>query len=219
MKKLVVVIIGLACATLVSANLLSNPGFEEGDGQDGVTGSNGFAKGWAVDWWAYQDTEVQNWGNGHYSGSNAVAFRGWIDGGYGGFGQDVTVDLSNGNIFDFSIYGRAEADYGSTDSETWLKMEFWDSSGSTLYYAVTNDIYSAITGDPDNWNQYSFRYTNDNESVGMVKPMVGAGAFDNTSGSQGATWDDASFVQIPEPMTAGLLLLGIGGIYIFRRRK
>ncbi|NCC53824.1 MAG: PEP-CTERM sorting domain-containing protein [Spartobacteria bacterium] len=211
MKRLVMVVLGLTCASLVSANMLVNPGFETAEGGSGGNGRT------PDGWWAYNDAVSEGWAA--MSGTNGVAFRAWNDTSYGGMGQDVLVDRANGDVFEFSIYGRAEADYSSTANETWLKLEFWNSAGDQLYYAVTNDIYSAMVSDPDNWNQYIFRYTNDNVNVGMVKPMFGGGEWSNTGGDQAATWDDASFVQIPEPVTAGLLLIGLGGVYMFRRRK
>jgi len=211
MKKLVIVMVGIACASLAYGNLLSNSGFETAEGG---TGGNGRTP---LGWQAGNDAMSEGWAL--ETGTNGVAFYAWNDGSWGYMLQEVTVDISSGTEFTFSINGLAEANYSSTANETYLKMEFWNAAGTTAYAVHTNDIYSAITGDPDNWNTYSITGISSNANVGMIKVVFGAGNWNNTGGSQSAKWDNADLTQIPEPVTAILLFMGIGGIYMFRRRK
>ncbi len=211
MKKIVLVLCIALASSAVLANMLVNPGFEVG-AASGATPTN---------WWQYGNAGQEAWAAN--SGTNGYAFYSWNDGGYGGVGQDVLVNISTGQVFTFSVDGLAEAQYSSSANETWMKMEFWNAAGDTMYYALTNDIYSALTGAADTWNTYSFTVTNDNASVGMVKPMFGGGNWTDTAGAQAAKWDDATFLQttgaVPEPSVIALMLIGLGAVYGIRRRR
>lgn len=202
MKKLLVAIVMVSLAGLASANLLLNPGFESGSGND------------ATSWWRYENAGRESWAN--RSGSYGMAWWSWSDW-YGGFGQDVSVSLGVGQVVQFTIWGNAETGFvGKAGSEeAWLKLEFW--SGSTKSYEVQQSIYSALVGSYNTWNQYTLTVTNTQSGITMVKPVVG---FGNVVGynSGAVKWDDASLQVIPEPAAVGLV--GLGGLVIaFLRRR
>lgn len=212
MKKLVLALCAvLICSSFAVANMLQNPGFEVGPAS-GATPDN---------WWkpgAPQDQLGQeNWAA--ETGTNGVAFWAWTAGSAGYMLQDVAVDISTGNVFTFTIRGLAEANYNANN--TYLEMEFWDASGSTMYYEASNSIHTAFTGSRDSWNTYTMSVTNTDGRVGMVKPVFGFdGGVDNGTGNQAAFWDNATFLQsVPEPLSATFMILGLAGIYAIRRRK
>jgi len=211
MKRLSMIMAGLVFASLAYGNLLSNPGFETAEGG---TGGNGRTP---ASWEGGNDAASEGWAA--ETGTNGIAFYAWNDGSWGYMLQKVSVNIANGTEFTFSINGLAEPGYSSTGNETYLKLEFWDAGETTQYAVHTNDVYSAMTSDTDNWNTYSVTGISSNASVGLVKVVFGGGQWSNTSGAQSAKWDNADLVQIPEPVTAVLLCMGIGGIYMFRRRK
>lgn len=191
---------------VAQANLLLNSDFESGPGDGSAAPDN---------WWrSSADSGSQDWAA--RNGSLGVGFYPWANGSSYTL-QDVSVNLANGNVFEWSIWGLAEADY--TVGMTYLGMEFWGSG--SLKYAVTNDISSAINGDRNNWNQYTFIHTNEDNTVDMVKPMFGFLNGTDVGGTQGGKWDDASFTQsvIPEPTTMALLGVAMGVAVVLRRRQ
>jgi len=125
------------------------------------------------------------------------------------------VDQSNGQIYEFSIWGAAETDYTSTNGETWLKMELWD--GATLKQTVQKDIYAALKSAPNTWQLFTLTVTDTLDTITLVKPIVGGGAWSNVGGSQAAKWDNGYFRQVMVPEPAGMLLLGL--LLLARRRR
>ena len=123
MRKLLVMVLIVELASIASANLLLNSGFESGSGND------------AANWWRYENAGRESWAA--RSGSFGMAWWSWADW-YGGFGQDVSVNVYSGNVVQFTIWGNAETGFVGKvgQEEAWLKLEFW--SGASLSYAVTN---------------------------------------------------------------------------------
>ncbi len=203
MKKLLAMLVIVALASVASANLLLNPGFENGSGND------------ATDWWRYQNAGRENWAN--RSGSYGMAWWSWADW-YGGFGQDVSVNVYAGDVVQFTIWGNAETGFVGKvgQEEAWIKLEFW--SGSSLSYVVTNSIYSQLVGNYNTWTSYNLTHTNTVSGITMVKPIVG---FGNVVGynSGAVKWDDASLTVIPEPAAVGLLGLGVAVVSLLRRQR
>ena len=179
-----------AALTPSTRNLLVDPAFENG-------GS----------WWSYGDGNLGREAWAAQSGRTGVAFYAWIPGGYGGIGQDVSVDQSNGQIYEFSIWGAAETDYTSSTGETWLKLELWD--GATLKQTVQKDIYAALKAKPNTWQLFTLTVTDTVDTITLAKPIVGGGAWSNVGGSQAAKWDNAYFRQIGVPEPVGLFVLGL----------
>jgi hypothetical protein len=202
MKKVLVWLAVIGCAFSASANLLLNPGFENGSGND------------ATSWWRYQNAGRENWAN--RSGLYGMAWWSWSDW-YGGFGQDVSVSLGVGQVVQFTIWGNAETGFVGKvgQEEAWVKLEFWN--GGTMSYAITNSIYNQLVGNYNNWTLYSLTHTNTASGITMVKPIVG---FGNVVGyNNGAVkWDDASLDVIPEPAAVGLVGVGVIMVASLRRR-
>lgn len=207
LSVLAVVAVAGVLALTASANLLVNPGFETGAGF-GATPDG---------WWKYNEAGQETWA--WRTGTNGMAFWSWSNGTWGGFGQDVVSNVQVGAVLTFSIYGLAEADFQSTEGETWLKVEYWN-GGSLLGDSGEYNVYSTLTGGRDNWHLLTFVTTNTLSGVTTVKPIVGGGSFTNVGGSQSVKWDDADFTigdAIPEPTIAGLL--GFAGLLIAALRR
>ncbi|OGV43664.1 MAG: hypothetical protein A2X46_08275 [Lentisphaerae bacterium GWF2_57_35] len=168
-----------------STNLLVNGGFE------GSTNP--------TPWWIYEvspgygGSEVAPWAQ--RSGTNGIAFRAWDNLAYGGFGQNVDVDLANGNTFTFSIWGKADTDYASSSGETWLKLEFWTNS-SDIAYSIYWDVYDVLINNRGQWIRFSVTHANKQPGITIVKPVIGGGSWvAGGPGGYSAAWDDATLVQ------------------------
>jgi autotransporter-associated beta strand protein len=171
----------------VAGNLLQNPGFEE---QDGANEND------ALHWWRYENAGRNDWAS-----RNGSQGMGWwsYDDWYGGFGQDVYVDLVNGDVVAFSIWGKAETGFvGKVGmEEAWIKVEFW--AGGSRVYTVTNSVYGQLVNNYNKWTEHRFVYTNTQNGITLVKPIVGYG---NVEGYEtGAVmWDDATFTKGARPL-------------------
>jgi hypothetical protein len=198
-------VLALAIAGVATANLLTNPGFEVGPA--GGASPDG--------WWKYNEAGQENWAA--QTGTNGMAFWSWSNGTYGGFGQDVVRNTGVGDVMTFSIYGLAEAQFQSSSSEVWLKLEIWTNGASAYTTQYSLDVYGGLTAAPNTWNQYTLIVTNQIANVTLIKPIVGGGGFTNVGGSQAVKWDNADFTVIPEPVSAMLLGLGLFGGFWFRR--
>ncbi len=172
----------LAATSGFAADLLQNRGFEI----EGVSGQ-------ASNWWYYAAAGRATWahrtggaGNAFYAAGNQC----------GGFGQDVYVDASRGDVFRFEISGKAEINY--TNPATTMGMEFWAATG--MCYAVTTTVYSALASNRNEWVFLSLVHTA--ECAGLEKVIVRC---DFADGRIAATqrvatcqWDDARFYQMVE---------------------
>ena len=176
------------------ANLLVNPGFETG-GASGATPTG---------WWKYDWSGQEDWAG--RSGTNGMAFWTWGNGWWGGFGQDVPVDLLPGDQVTFSIWGLAETYFQSMNHETWLQVEFWTNGAAAASRTERLDVYSRLVGRLNTWNQYVFTTTNRMPIVKTVKVLVGGGGFTNVASPQSVKWDDAELVCTRPP--AGLAVSG-----------
>lgn len=175
----------------VSGNLLGNPWFEE----DESFGSS---------WFSWGDCGVEEWA--FESGSNGVALYGWMTNGFGGFGQDVAVvsDIA-GDVYSFRIDGMAEVGFGSASAGVELLMEFW--SGASLKYAVTNNVYAALTSSVGDWNTYMLVWTNVDTSVNMVRVLLAAEEYAPSAPYCASMWDNAGL----EVLDAGISNLVVQG--------
>ncbi len=169
-------------------NLLLNPGFETGTGDD------------ADNWWRYENAGRNDWAA--RNGSYGMAWWSWAAAWYGGFGQDVSVPVSPGQPVTFTIWGRAETGFVSTAQEAFIKMEFW--SDSAMSYAVTSHVYHQLVGNYEKWSLYRVTHTNEVAGISEVKVVVGSGHW---VGYDHATvhWDDASLFLGSPPLR---LLIG-----------
>ena len=163
-----------------AANLLANPGFETGPAGSGTPAS----------WWKYDGCGQESWAG--RTGTNGMAFQSWNPGGWGGFGQDVTVSVAVGDVLTFSIWGLAETNFRSSASEAWLKIEYWTNGATAWTRQDALTVYNGLITRPNQWNQYTFVATNSLPNVNLVKVIVGGGNF--VGGNTAAVkWDDAEF--------------------------
>ena len=165
--------------------LLKNKGFEIG-AAGGAT---------PTDWFISNALGQEKWAA--ESGTNGVAFYSWTDGNWGFFGQDVDVDVSKGNVFQFSIRGLAQSNFSSYSSEAYIKVEFWKKGEGSARNTITLNVYPNLIFAPNVWSTYSLTATNTDSQVDMVKVLVGYGDASDTGGDQSCYWDNASLLQGP----------------------
>jgi hypothetical protein len=201
--RIVMFVLASACAT-AQANLLLNAGFE-------LTDSGGSA----TNWWTYNAAGTRlNWAV--HSGTYGAAFY-TANNTYGGIGQDVAASLNNGDVLTLSLYGKAETGYNVTD--TYIELQYF--TGATMTYALTNNVYSALTQSMDTWNPITVIQTNTVSGITMVKPVIAYSGCTITENGHTAQWDDGDLTvqAIPEPATAGLLVLAGAALVAFRRMR
>jgi autotransporter-associated beta strand protein len=156
--------------------------------------TNGFIS--SVGWFGYNEVGVHAWADrAVLPGTNGIAWQSWTDGNYGGFGHNLVYNPTNGNVFHFSMYGNAEANFSSTVHEAWMKMEFVDPSGAILYTS-SNSVYNTLVSNRNTWVLFNLGATNQVSGVATVRVVVGYGnAFINGGGSYAVKWDDGTWYQ------------------------
>jgi hypothetical protein len=194
----------VAACGAAQANLLLNAGFELPDGG-----------GSATNWWTYSAAGTrQSWAA--YNGTYGAAFF-TAGNQYGGIGQDVATNLNNGDVLTLSLYGKAETGYNVSD--TYIELQFF--TGGSMTYALTNNVYSALTQSMNTWNQISVVRTNTVSGITMVKPVIAYTGCTIPDAGHTAQWDDVDLAvqAIPEPTVAGLLVLAGAALFAFRRTR
>ncbi|MBN1269925.1 MAG: hypothetical protein JXB04_10070 [Kiritimatiellae bacterium] len=164
----------------LGGNLLQNPSFEIGNGGYGAMPSN---------WWGNGEGGNEAWSEVR-TGTNVYGFWSWKTNWYANFGQDAYVDVDDGDVLTFTIWGRANPGFASSNSEAWILLELW--TGGSLTHTASNSIYAQLVGNPDTWTQYRLVYTNTTDGITLVKPIVGSGGWDPQGGSESLMFDDAS---------------------------
>ncbi|MDD2237073.1 MAG: PEP-CTERM sorting domain-containing protein [Kiritimatiellae bacterium] len=197
---------GLFLAASAGADLLQNPGFET----EGASSWN------AADWNNESDIGRMDWAQ--HSGSYGMAGYGDADGKWGYIAQTVSSAYNAAsNIYTFSIWGMAEENFSSSGNEVYMKFSFKHDDTELGYF--TDNIYSAFTADTE-WHQYSMTVTNTSWlAANAVEVCFGYGqAVSNAAGNCGLRVDDASLIQVPEPASLSMILLGLAGLFVFCRR-
>ncbi len=201
-----VFVVAMVIGTGAFANLLQNPGFETDD-----------TTGWATNWYRWNYSSRENYGDAVRSGSYGAYFQGWQEGG-GSFWQGASTNLTSSDVVTFSIWANCGTGWNGSTAE--IKLQFYDGVGGLLY-SVTNDVLSQLTANRGNWSQLTVTYTNSALGVATVTPDV-YGSWTAEGGSDRSVgWDDADLTVtgvIPEPTVAGLVALG-GLIGCAFRRK
>gem|GEM_PF-1083039 len=149
MKKLVFLIVALICFSMclsASAELLENPGFEDGD--------NPFYHGYPWDesvdptwWWDWGEGGWSTWksvdGGSAYpahTGDKLIAVGAWTSGDYQNRGQ--TVAVNPGEVFTFTVWARTEEWDPPSTPVGGLLVEWKDvcdvTIGSELLHDITN---------------------------------------------------------------------------------
>lgn len=165
-------------------NLLVNPGFEIGPAHGGTPAG----------WWVYAGCGQRSWAA--HTGTNGIAFQSWTAGWWGGFGQDVAVDVAVGDTLTFSIWGLAETNFRSSASEAWIKIEYWTNGAAAATRQDLLTVYNELVTRPNQWNLYTIVATNTLTNVTLIKIVVGGGKF--VGGDKAAvTWDDAELALAP----------------------
>ena len=201
------IVVGFIWAGSTFGNLLQNPSFET----EGASGWN------AANWDNQSDLGRTDWAQ--YSGSYGLAGYGDADNKWGYVAQTVSSVYDSGNpIYQFSIWGMAEENFSSSGNEVYMKITFKE-NGSDLG-SFTQNIYTEFTQDTD-WNQYTMAVTNSSwTSANEVEALFGFGqTVNDVAGNAGLRVDDASMIQIPEPTSFLLLLLGVAGMISFRIQR
>ncbi|HEY8241215.1 MAG TPA: hypothetical protein VIH35_07210, partial [Kiritimatiellia bacterium] len=164
-------------------NLLRNNGFEIGPANGGSPSN----------WTVYSEASQESWAA--ETGTNGMAFHGWVAGGFGGFFQDVSITSGLGGVYSFNVHGNAEPDFKSTSQETWIKIEFWKQGEGSPRFIASNSVYSALTSSPNTWLSFTLTATNNDPDINLVKPVVGFGNAQAPGGAMACRWDNASLTQ------------------------
>ncbi len=159
----------------VSRSILQNSGFEDGPG---------FTNGW----FSWGDCGVEMWAA--HTGERGVALYGWLAGAFGGFAQDVPVSShAGGDVYSFSIEGKAEEGFGSSSTGVVLRMDFLQ--GETVRHSEDVNIYTALTAARDTWNRHTMVCTNTDTLVDTVRVSLQASDYNPTGNLVAAMWDNA----------------------------
>ena len=179
----------LALSILSALSISSRGGLLQNDGFEVE-----YPSGQSTNWWWYGEAGRATWAM--RSGAAGQAFYA-ASTNFGGFGQDVPVDISKGRVFTFTIYGKAEANY--TNGETTVGMEFW--TGSTQRYTVTQNVYAQLDANRDAWTQISLVETAEVTDVDLIKIRCDFSDCWIPIGTSAGTcqWDDSSLTQSGDP--------------------
>ena len=204
MKKIIVLILLLAVFGTVRANLVNNPGFEDGTWTAETDQPDG--------WWTYAYSPL--WKNGAgtaHSGTKSMelaGFYGWWWNGSSSAWYTSTAEVGTeiaatpGQNYAFSVWAR-----GDGGADLTFQARFRDGSGVWLEDPV-GEITVTTTGD---WVQYDLgSYLAPAGTVDLQLVLM------STGGPNGSVFVD-DVVGIPEPITISLLALG--GLMISRRKK
>jgi hypothetical protein len=164
----------LFCSVSLPAlsNLVSNPGYESGTGNDadswGRTGNNG-RENWAQE-----------------SGSFGFAMWGWNN--TGGAWWQTGIPANTNARYYFRIRGNEESDFADTDIR--IILELYESGDSTLILATTN-VYPSGSNADNVWTNFSHSI-GATTNTAYVRPVI---AWPDRAalgfGSQAFKWDNA----------------------------
>jgi len=213
-RAFIYVLVVMSLATIGLANLLLDPGFEDAPG-----GGSSSAPYW--DWdtpaeWHHGghwgDSDSQNWRS--HSGTNEWAVHNWGGGqAAAGVWQEVTNSYSAGTVWGASAWFWND-NSGSvyTNSYSALKIEFFDAS-----MTKTHESVQTFTPPGETWTQVSVTGTSAVDTVWTRFVFAVDG-----QGSAGALqMDDTSLdvVAVPEPLTSVGFILGVGLLFLLRKRR
>ena len=199
MKMLSICVVLLLCALTTNADLILNGDFTDNGTYEQLPTTNmTYWTTWGASGW-YQD-DIDN--------DASVKFWFHDTGAY----QDFSADP--GQAYQYSVYARTWSGDQLAGMEGYLKAEFFDSVFNRLdaYVVDTFTTNDAV----DTWVQLSGMATAPVGTVygRIVLGLQDDGTADNEAGS--LYFDDASV--IPEPLSAGLLLIG-GATAVAASRK
>ena len=196
MRMWIAVVAAVALCQMVSANLLTNPGFETTD-----TGLPGWEQ---ADWYVGHGSDA-------HSGTNGMAY--WVPNGRGNGDYYValqSVPVVGGVSYDASMWLRTVS---FNTSEAFMEVVFQDSAGSWIGQSGTTPV-----GGSTDYTQYSLNALA--APAAAVTAMVRAVVHTTGATTDNAwyTFDDFSFDAVPEPGTFALFGLGLLGFLRLRRK-
>jgi hypothetical protein len=193
------------CGTAQADNLLLNSSFETN------TGGGGSAANWTntgatgTETWAWH---TGDWGMAVYSWGGWEGCP-WPEAGTGEFYQDVAV--TGDTYYAYTIWATRDPWTVPMAGSITMKIEWYD--GATLLSTVSRDITNAIGVEAPplpNWVQVNIDPLSPTDAD-MARVMISTHVVNNA-----LKFDDASF-GVPEPVT--MALLGLGSLFLVRRRK
>lgn len=205
MKKLmifiVVVCMGIVLCGTAHANLLLNPGFEDGETSPDHWWS------WGEGGWDSWETNPGTAGGTSHTGDHYVRVGEWGEAEYRFWGQSYT-GMSEGDVYDFSVWAKADPEAGFGDVVGVLRVEYKNSE----WQVVRVDELEIMRGTGyDTWAQYTFR-------TGAVPTDIIEVAFElKSEGHCIMNFDDAEVTLVPEPAT--MAILGLGGLLLRSRKR
>jgi hypothetical protein len=222
MKKFIVILVMAVMASVASAELLSDGGFESGmwDGTGGW-----FYAAYPNSWtWQYGSMSLTSdahsgnnalkaymvpWSSHAYTYSYAPTTGSFnFIGGSGWLGcWDDGIAVTGGDVLQATAWVK-DGDGTSAAGIAKLQMEWYDDSGNRNWDEEVWQYFD-VTGD---WTQVTLTGAVPLNAVTMHM-YVGIGSWGI---GRNTLFDDVSLTIIPEPMSIGLL--GLGGLFL-RRRK
>ena len=201
MKMKIVLLMLVAMVAITQAELLTNPGFE-----DGTYGPKNVPDGWSIFYAATYSTAFTWHSTGGVGGGKCLelAYAGMPYTYYTGFaGQYVAV--SPGDELSFSVWAKSPTQ--GTPANPYGYFTWFNTASAWISYGFLYPTGASTVG--DDWTQVNFG--------SLVAPetaaSLGIWLYGN---SAGCLYDDASLTLVPEPVT--LSLLGLGALML-RRRK
>lgn len=203
-----------ATATLASAELVNNGGFELGTGVDADSWNEIAVFGGTM---GAMSTVARSSAN-PFSGDWAMelSVTGAVDFGPVAEMQQQTMvgSVASGEMYDFSFWATGVAGPGTVAFYEVLWFDGDGSDGGGPQGSATGLTTFGLNADYTQFGQNGLVAPTGADSV-LIQIRIVTGAFDGASGS--ATIDGVSFAQVPAP--AGVALLGLGGLAASRRRR